>query len=88
MLRAVGVPARLAVGYAEGEPNDEGTVYNILQKDAHAWMEVYFPEIGWVEFEPTVSQSPIIRPEGVSLEDLSRRYTRTAHARRGGRFPA
>lgn len=71
MLRAVGVPARLAVGYAEGEPNDEGTVYNILQKDAHAWMEVYFPGIGWVEFEPTVSQSPIIRPEGVTPEDLS-----------------
>ena len=71
MLRAVGVPARLAVGYAEGEPNDDRTVYNILQKDAHAWMEVYFPEIGWVEFEPTVSQSPIIRPEGVSIEDPS-----------------
>jgi len=71
MLRAVGVPARLAVGYAEGEPNDDRTVYNILQKDAHAWMEVYFPEIGWVEFEPTVSQSPIIRPEGVAIEDPS-----------------
>jgi transglutaminase-like putative cysteine protease len=71
MLRAAGVPARLAVGYAEGEQNDEGTAYNVLQKDAHAWMEVYFPEIGWVQFEPTVSESPIVRPEGGSLEGPS-----------------
>lgn len=69
MLRAVGVPARLAVGYAEGEPNDDRTVYNVLQKDAHAWVEAYFPGIGWVAFEPTVSQSPIIRPEGVAQND-------------------
>jgi transglutaminase-like putative cysteine protease len=71
MLRAVGVPARLAVGYSQGEPNDVGTIYYILQNDAHAWVEVYFPGVGWVEFEPTVSQSPLVRPEGVSQNDLS-----------------
>jgi len=71
MLRSVGVPTRLAVGYAQGEPNDEGTTYYVLQKNAHAWVEVYFPGIGWVEFEPTVSQSPIVRPEGVAQTDQS-----------------
>jgi transglutaminase-like putative cysteine protease len=71
MLRSVGVPARLAVGYAQGEPNDEGTTYYVLQKNAHAWVEVYFPGIGWVEFEPTASQSPIVRPEGVAHTDQS-----------------
>jgi transglutaminase-like putative cysteine protease len=71
MLRSVGVPARLAVGYSQGEPNDEGTVYYILENNAHAWVEVYFPGIGWVEFEPTVSQSPIVRPAGVPQNDLS-----------------
>ena len=69
MLRSLGVPARLAVGYAQGEgmqgvPN----AYVVRQRDAHAWPEVYFPEIGWVEFEPTVSQPVIIRPLG-SLDD-------------------
>jgi transglutaminase-like putative cysteine protease len=70
MLRSVGVPARLAVGYAQGELNDEGTNYYVLQKDAHAWAEVYFPGQGWVEFEPTSSQSPIVRPEGISQYDM------------------
>jgi transglutaminase-like putative cysteine protease len=64
MLRSVGVPARLAVGYAQGRPNRNGPGINVLQKDAHAWVEVYFPGAGWVEFEPTASQSPINRPEG------------------------
>jgi transglutaminase-like putative cysteine protease len=71
MLRSVGVPARLAAGYSQGEPNDDGTIYYVLQNNAHAWVEVYFPGIGWVEFEPTVNQSPIVRPEGVSLNEPS-----------------
>ena len=70
MLRSIGIPARLAVGFAEGETNNNllvdhanGESYTVLSRDAHAWPEVYFPGIGWVEFEPTVSQSPIVRPE-------------------------
>lgn len=65
MLRAVGVPARLAVGFAQGERkvNAEGGVeYIVRKKDAHAWPEVYFPGIGWVEFEPTASQPVLSRP--------------------------
>jgi transglutaminase-like putative cysteine protease len=93
MLRSLGIPARLAVGYAEGERTAlggiedipsldpggqnipqgiqiEGDIFNVRHKDAHAWPEVYFPNIGWVEFEPTVSQQPIIRPFGL-LPDSS-----------------
>ena len=73
MLRSIGIPARLAVGFAEGETNNDllgdhpnSTSYTVLNRDAHAWPEVYFPGIGWVEFEPTVSQSPIVRPESKS----------------------
>jgi transglutaminase-like putative cysteine protease len=62
MLRSLGIPARLAVGYAQGEANGDRTRYFIRQLDAHAWPEVYFPGIGWVEFEPTANQTPIIRP--------------------------
>jgi transglutaminase-like putative cysteine protease len=64
MLRSVGVPARLAVGYAQGEFDELTEIYTVRQRDAHAWPEVYFPGLGWVEFEPTVSQGELVRPLG------------------------
>jgi len=64
MLRSVGIPARLAVGFAHGEL--EGDTYIVHRRDAHAWPEVYFSGIGWLEFEPTVNQDPIVRPSGVT----------------------
>ncbi len=63
LLRSVGIPARLAVGFARGEFIDGA--YSVHRRDAHAWPEVYFPEIGWVEFEPTANQAPLARPSGV-----------------------
>lgn len=64
MLRSLGIPARLAVGYAHGERENIGgrVQYIVRARDAHAWPEVYFPDIGWVEFEPTANQDPLIRP--------------------------
>jgi len=61
MLRAVGIPARFSIGYSQGELLNEDE-YIIRQRDAHAWPETFFPEIGWIEFEPTVSQEILIRP--------------------------
>ncbi len=65
MLRSLGIPARLAVGFAQGQY--QAGEYIVRQRDAHAWPEVYFPEIGWVEFEPTVSQDTLIRPDASLL---------------------
>jgi transglutaminase-like putative cysteine protease len=62
MLRSIGIPARLAVGYAQGEPNQQRSIYVVRERDLHAWPEVYFPEFGWVEFEPTGNQDPLERP--------------------------
>lgn len=62
MLRSLGIPARLAVGYAQGEPNLQNSIYVVRERDLHAWPEVYFPEYGWVEFEPTGNQDPLQRP--------------------------
>ncbi|MBK9782095.1 MAG: transglutaminase domain-containing protein [Anaerolineales bacterium] len=62
MLRSIGIPARLAVGYAQGEPNLQNSVYTVRERDLHAWPEVYFPGYGWVEFEPTGNQQPLERP--------------------------
>jgi len=56
MLRAVGVPARMVVGYAEGTYLRDEEVFSVIGKDYHAWPEVYFPGVGWVPFEPTASQ--------------------------------
>ena len=55
MLRSIGVPARFAAGYAQGEPVGD-SYYNVRVRDSHAWPEVYFPGVGWVEFEPTAAQ--------------------------------
>jgi transglutaminase-like putative cysteine protease len=65
MLRSIGIPARLAVGFAQGELTND--TYTVVNHDAHAWPEVYFPNVGWVEFEPTVNQNPIARPETKAL---------------------
>jgi transglutaminase-like putative cysteine protease len=67
LLRSLGIPARMAVGFAEGEYQAPDQ-YTVLQQDTHAWPEVYFPGNGWVEFEPTSSQPPLVRLEG---DDLS-----------------
>jgi transglutaminase-like putative cysteine protease len=66
MLRAIGIPSRLAAGYAAGElvTGDDKPVYTdkylVLERDAHAWVEVFFPSYGWIQFEPTASQ-PIVQ---------------------------
>jgi transglutaminase-like putative cysteine protease len=73
MLRSVGIPARLAVGFAQGtgtsnrglnQTAEEIVVntYTVRKNNAHAWPEVYFPSVGWVEFEPTGNQAPLDRP--------------------------
>jgi transglutaminase-like putative cysteine protease len=50
--RAVGLPARVAVGFTPGEQVGSGQ-YRVLGKHAHAWPEVHLDGIGWVPFEPT-----------------------------------
>ena len=53
MLRAVGVPARFATGYAPGERNFLSGYFDVHADDAHSWVEVFFPGVGWVQFDPT-----------------------------------
>ncbi|MGH2462803.1 MAG: transglutaminaseTgpA domain-containing protein [Candidatus Limnocylindria bacterium] len=57
MARSLGIPARLAVGYAPGERVEAG-VYEITARNAHAWAELYFPGYGWQIFEATKSIDP------------------------------
>ncbi len=66
MLRTLGVPARVATGYAMGEYDSNRGSYRVAGAAAHAWVEVYFPSYGWVEFEPTPARDVFDRPLGGS----------------------
>lgn len=64
LARAAGLPARMVIGYASGTYDMTTAQYEIRQEDAHSWPEIYFPGIGWVEFEPTASQPEIFHAGG------------------------
>ncbi len=56
MARTLGIPARIAVGYAPGNVvrTSEGkNIYSNTSDDLHAWTELYFEGVGWIGFEPT-----------------------------------
>ncbi|NMR20619.1 DUF3488 and transglutaminase-like domain-containing protein [Cellulomonas fimi] len=52
MARTLGIPARLAVGFLPGSLTDAGQ-YVVTGRDSHAWPELYYPDLGWIRFEPT-----------------------------------
>ncbi len=53
MLRSLGIPARMAVGYVPSEYDEATEEWISRGSDGHAWTEVYFPGIGWQAFDPT-----------------------------------
>ena len=59
MLRSIGIPARVAVGFYPGDYDQGQAGYLYLHNNAHAWTEVFFPGYGWIPFEPTSSR-PLI----------------------------
>ncbi len=66
MLRSEGIPARVATGYTPGERvgDDE---YLVRGLDSHVWVEVYFPDQGWVRFDPTPAE-PRQQVESAALQ--------------------
>lgn len=72
MLRTQGIPARFVTGYSEGQRVAEDR-WVVRGLNSHAWVEVYFPEVGWVAFDPTPSD-----PRGDARDD------RIEHARDSG----
>lgn len=67
MLRSIGVPARMAAGFAQGSWDDSERAFVVRERDAHTWVEVYFPGYGWIEFEPTSAQAPLNRGDQIAL---------------------
>jgi hypothetical protein len=59
MLRTLGVPTRIVTGLAPVPYDNEMSGYVYRGRNAHAWVEVYFPGFGWIPFEPTPTQQAI-----------------------------
>ncbi|WP_341502215.1 DUF3488 and transglutaminase-like domain-containing protein [Gallaecimonas sp. GXIMD4217] len=57
-LRLAGIPARIVAGYQGGEYLPEGDFYAVYQYDAHAWVEAWLPESGWLRLDPTARVAP------------------------------
>lgn len=77
MARTLGIPSRIAVGYAPGQTADSTAdgrpVYEVYTDQLHAWPELYFEGIGWLPFEPTPGLN--ITPPDYSLPDYAQQST-------------
>jgi hypothetical protein len=62
MLRAQGIPARVATGFLSGYFNDVSGLYVVRASDAHAWVEAWIDGRGWMTFDPTPAVSSAARP--------------------------
>ena len=58
MMRSVGIPARVVLGYQGGEVNPLGGHLIVRQSDAHAWTEIWLDELGWWRVDPTAAVAP------------------------------
>lgn len=72
MLRMTGIPTRVVSGFSPGSFNSDDGEFRVRDLDAHSWVEVYFPDIGWVTFDPTPRAAPADRagrgPESEPLD--------------------
>ena len=93
LLRSIGIPSRLAVGFVidRDDLDRDSSSYTVQSRDAYAWVEVYFPGHGWVEFNPSPDRPADLRPTSpddevfvppISLDDI-----RDLPVATGGFFP-
>jgi transglutaminase-like putative cysteine protease len=69
MLRFLGIPARVATGFTSGDYRDG--VWNVTDHDAHAWVEVWFPEHGWLSFDPTPGRGELAGSYSASSQQFN-----------------
>jgi transglutaminase-like putative cysteine protease len=68
LLRSVGVPARVASGFAPGDKDPSGEFIVVKESHAHSWTEAYFPSYGWINFEPSALRPVPQRLESFGLD--------------------
>jgi protein-glutamine gamma-glutamyltransferase len=84
LLRMGGLPARVASGFTSGADDKATHEWVVSDKDAHAWVEVWFPRYGWVRFDPTPASAPARGGKAALalLPSLPAARTAVAHAPR------
>jgi transglutaminase-like putative cysteine protease len=75
LMRLAGIPSRVVIGYQGGEKNPHAEHWVVRQSDAHAWTEVWLPQLGWWRIDPTAAVAPerIERPINAALSQDSDR---------------
>jgi hypothetical protein len=83
LLRSLGIPTRLVVGFLEGSWNEYGEYLAVRQMDAHAWVEAFLPGEGWRTLDPSpraafeaARPAPLLGPAGRYLDSLWLRWNR------------
>jgi hypothetical protein len=71
LSRFAGIPARFVTGYASGKFDSSLNKYIVTEADAHSWVEVYFSNYGWIEFEPTAGRPTIMLQERLPSPEKS-----------------
>lgn len=81
LLRTLKIPARQVNGFAGGEWNDYGGYLAVRQRDAHAWTEVHFDEVGWSAFDPTPTAGIPVLERNTSIAGMVRQMVDALRAR-------
>ena len=71
MLRSLGVPTRVIAGYTPGNRNPLTGYHEVKNSDAHTWIEAWYPQYGWYEYDPTFAVPPA-EPELAETVPLAR----------------
>jgi transglutaminase-like putative cysteine protease len=72
MLRSLGIPSRLVIGFTPGDWNTEKHLFIVRERNYHAWTEVYFPDYGWIAFDPTPPGANYNAIAGANIFDAPR----------------
>lgn len=80
LMRSVGIPARIVVGYQGGTWSEDKSYLSVYQRDAHAWAEVWLDEQGWVRVDPTAAVAALRIEQGLeaALPEADRQRLTTA----------
>ncbi|MGI9658745.1 MAG: transglutaminaseTgpA domain-containing protein [Gaiellaceae bacterium] len=71
MLRLLGVPSRVAAGFVPGDYNEALDQWRVTDRDAHTWVEVWFPGFGWLPFDPTPGRGELVDTYSTSSADFT-----------------
>jgi hypothetical protein len=77
MARTLGLPARVAIGFAVGGPGNSPDQYIVTSRQAHAWVEIFLSGFGWVTFEPTPRGDAVVRPSYTTPQTVAPTPTST-----------